>query len=107
MADTIKILGQAANPTTDTTLLTGTTNGTTISSIMVCNTTTGSLTFRMWCNPSGGANTVSTQAIFYDLLVSPNDTFTATVGITLATGDTIHCFGSATGLIFSAFGVNT
>lgn len=106
MPDTIKILGQQApNATTETDLY-AVPSATTavISSIVVCNRGTSSATFRISVSASGGATT-NKDYIYYDLPLGSNDTFIATVGISLATTDRIRVYASTANLSFAAYGV--
>ena len=105
MADTWKVLGQAApSATTETDLYTvpGSTS-TTISSLMVCNRGS-SATFRVSVSVGGGA-TANKDYLYYDLAIPANDTFGATLGITLAATDVVRVYASTTDLSFAAFGV--
>ena len=105
MADTLKILGQVApSATTETTLYTvpGSTS-TTISTLVVCNRGTAA-TFRVSVSVGGGA-TANKDYLYYDLAIPANDTFGATLGITLAATDVVRVYASTTDLSFAAFGV--
>lgn len=106
MADTFKVLGQV-NPaaTTLTTLYTvpGATS-TTIGSISVCNQAATDATFRISIQVAAAADNAK-QYLYYDQTVYANDTYVATIGMTLATTDVVKIYASSTTLSFQAFGV--
>jgi hypothetical protein len=106
MATTPKVLGQLVpGATTLTALYTvpGATN-TTVSSIMVCNTSATPTTFRVSVAVAGAADDPK-QYIFHDITIPGNDTFTATVGLTLAATDVLRVYATLATLSFSAFGI--
>lgn len=77
-----------------------------ISSITVCNRGTADATFRVWVSPNGVA-TANNQYIYYDVAIAGNDTFIATVGITLDSQDVVRVQSGGTGgnnLTFQLFG---
>lgn len=104
MALTYKVLGQSAPLiTTETDLYTvpALTEAVT-SSVIICNR--GAVgTFRVSVSVGGGA-TANTDYIYYDLILAANDTFIATVGITLATTDVVRVYASTADLSFSLYG---
>jgi hypothetical protein len=105
MAVTRKILGQAApNATTETDLYT-VTNGATaiVSTITVCNRGATAATFRVSVSLDGAA-TANKDYIYYDVTLAANDTFAATLGITLGDTDKIRVYASTANLSFNAFG---
>jgi hypothetical protein len=106
MPDTIKILGQQApSATTETTLYTvPASTSTVISTILVCNRGGSSTTFRISTSASGGA-TANKDYIYYDLPIGSNDTFVATMGVSLATTDVVRVYAGSANLSFSAYGV--
>lgn len=106
MADTLKVLGQV-NPaaTTLTTLYTvPASTSTTVSSVYVCNQAASAATFRISIQVAAGADNAK-QYLYYDTEVPANDTFVATVGLSLAATDVVKVYASSTTLSFSAFGV--
>ncbi len=108
MPTTYKILGQVApSATTDTLLYTvPASTQTIVSSIIVCNRGTTEATFRVRVAPNG-AGATSSQYIYYDVLIAGNDTFIATVGITMDPSDTINVYAGGTGaanLTFQVYG---
>ena len=102
---TRKVLGQQ-NPsaTTNTTLYTvPSLTSTVVSSLTVCNRSATATTFRVAIRPAG-ATLSNEHYIYYDLPIAGNDTFIATIGITLATTDVITVYAGAATLSFQAFG---
>jgi len=106
MPDTIKILGQQApSATTETTLYTvPASTSTVISTILVCNRGGSSTTFRISTSAAGAATT-NKDYIYYDLPIGSNDTFVATMGVSLATTDVVRIYAGSANLSFSAYGV--
>lgn len=105
MAVTVKVLGQS-NPgaTTETTLYTVPGSTTAVaSSIVVCNQAAASATFRLSVSVGGGA-TVAKDYLYYDVIVNANDTFIATIGITLGAADKVKVYASSATLSFTLFG---
>ena len=105
MANTYKILGQSApSATTETDLYTvPSSTSAVISSIVICNRGTGATTFRVSISPIGDA-TVDKDYLYYDVTLAGNDTFIATVGITLATTDKVRVYAGNNKLSFNLFG---
>lgn len=105
MATTLKVLGQQ-NPsaTTLTTLYTVPANtSTVVSSLTICNRSSTATTFRIAIRPLG-AGISDTHYLYYDVFIGGNDTFIATIGISLATTDVISVYASAATLSFHAYG---
>jgi hypothetical protein len=106
MADVIKVLGQL-NPaaTTLTTLYTvPTATSATASSIAICNEAAVAGTFRVSIAVAGAADNVK-QYLYYDQALYANDTFIATIGITLGAGDVVRAYASSATMAFSLFGL--
>jgi hypothetical protein len=105
MATTYKVLGQSAPlATTETDLYTVPALTSTIaSSIIVCNRGATQATFRVSIAVNGGA-TGNKDYIYYDLLIAGNDTFIATIGVTLATTDKVKVYASSANFSFSLYG---
>lgn len=105
MPTTYKILGQSApNATTETDLYTVPASTSAVSStIVVCNRSATAATFRVSASAAGGA-TANKDYLFYDVSLSGNSTFTATIGITLATTDKVRIYASTADLSFTLFG---
>jgi hypothetical protein len=105
MANTYKVLGQS-NPTatTDTDLYT-VQGGTmvVISSLVVCNRSGTATSFRIAIRP-GGATIADEHYLYYDLPLDSNDTFVATIGVTLYETDVIAVYATDATLSFAAFG---
>lgn len=105
MTNVLKVLGQsnpsAATLTTLYTVPASTTCG--ISSIIVCNRSSVATEFRVAIQPAG-AGISSEHYIYYDVTIAGNDTFIATIGVTLATTDIISVYGTLATLSFSVYG---
>jgi hypothetical protein len=106
MAETLKILAQSApSATTETTLYTvPVSTTTTVSSLVVCNRSSTSTTFRVSVSVNGAA-TATTDYLYYDCAIGGNDTFVATIGITLGDTDIIRVYAGTANLSFNLFGV--
>jgi hypothetical protein len=106
LADTFKVLGQAApNPNTLTDLYTVTgSKQATSSSITICNQNSVAVKVRLSVAISGVAD-ARKQYIYYDLPIAANDTFVATIGITLAKTDVVRCQTNTANVSFNLFGV--
>lgn len=102
---TVKVLGQVApSATTETDLYEVPVNTETVaSSLVVCNRGAVQGTFRVSVSVGGGA-TANKDYLYYDVVAPPNDTFIATIGITLAEGDVIRVYASNTNFSFNLFG---
>lgn len=104
MATAYKILGQASpNATTETDIYTVSTTSAVVSSITICNTNAELTTFRISISAGGGATTTK-DYLYYDLVLAGNDTFAATLGITLSTGDKIRVYALNSGVAFGIYG---
>jgi hypothetical protein len=105
MANVYKILGQlATSATTETDLYTVPSSTSTVcSSIVVCNRGGVATTFRVSVS-AAGAFTDSKDYIYYDVTIAGNDTFVATVGVTLATTDVVRAYAGNASLSFQIYG---
>lgn len=105
MALTYKVLGQVSpSSTTETALYTVPSTTTAIgSSIIIANRGTSVATFRVSIAVNGAA-TSNKDYIYYDLPIGANDTFIATIGITLGDTDEVRVYASNTNLSFSLYG---
>jgi hypothetical protein len=105
VGEVIKALGQLDCPaTTLSTLYTvPASTSAVLSSLVIANRTAASKTFRVSVRVAGAADDPK-QYLYYDVTISKNDTFAATLGVTLGAGDIVSVYASATGLSFSAFG---
>lgn len=106
MAETLLILAQADLPATTLTdvYICGSSGGATISSIYIANRTASQTTFRISVAPAGAGDSAE-QYLYYDIVIPPNDTFVATVGLTLANTDVLRAYAAATGISVNVFGV--
>lgn len=105
MAETMKVLGQlACAATTAETLYTvpGATQAV-VSSVVVANRSAAAVTFRLSARVAG-AGADNKQYLYYDVSVPANDTFVATLGITLGAADVLTFYASAAQLSVNAFG---
>ena len=105
MATVYKVLGQSSPAATTPTALYTVPAATSAvaSSVIICNRSTVLSTFRISI-AIGGAATSNKDYIYYDLPIGANDTFIATIGITLATTDVVRVYASNTNLSFSLYG---
>lgn len=105
MAATRKILAQSApSATTATDLYTvPAATSAVVSSLVVCNRGATQATFRVSSSVAGAA-TATKDYLYYDLLIPPNETFIATVGLTLAATDKVRVYASTANLSFQIFG---
>jgi hypothetical protein len=106
MAETLKVLGQAApslGVLADLYEVPAATSAT-ASSLTVCNRGGAATTFRVTV-AVGSAADEEKQALYYDLSIPANDTFIATVGLTLGAGDVVRCWSANGALTFQLFGV--
>lgn len=105
MANVIKVLGQSAPGAaslTDIYTVPALTS-TVCSSIVVCNRSAAATSFRIAVRPAGGA--ISNEMyLYYDVTIAGNDTFVATIGITLGTGDIISVYATLATLSFNVYG---
>jgi hypothetical protein len=100
-----KVLGQSSPAaTTETALYTVPSATSAIgSSIIIANRSTTIATFRVSIAVSGAATT-NKDYIYYDLPIGANDTFIATIGITLGDLDEVNVYASNSNLSFSLYG---
>jgi hypothetical protein len=106
MPTTYKILGQqapAATTTVDLYTVPAATQAV-VSSITICNrSSSATATFRISASVAGTA-TAPKDYIYYDLILGQNDTFIATIGLTLGATDKIRIYASTANLSFTAVG---
>jgi hypothetical protein len=76
---------------------------TVISSLSICNQSSTDATFRIAIAKAGATDTPA-QYIYYDTPVFANDTFTATIGLSIATTDVLRAYSSNGLVSFNAFG---
>jgi hypothetical protein len=105
MANVYKILGQSSpSATTETVLYTVPTSKSAVcSSLSICNRGATQTTFRVSISQGGGV-TGNKDYLYYDVTLAGNDTFIATIGVTLATTDKIKVYSGNTNLSFQLFG---
>jgi len=106
MASTYKILAQSkpsATTLTDAYTVPGATQAT-ISTIVVANQSSSATSFRISVAIAGAADTAA-QYLYYDIAIPGNDTFAATVGITLGAADVVRVYNTDATLSFNLFGV--
>ena len=105
MPTVYKTLGQSSPAaTTETDLYTvPAATSAVASSVIVCNRSAVLSTFRISI-AVGGAATANKDYIYYDLPIGANDTFIATIVVTLATTDKVRVYASNTNLSFSLYG---
>lgn len=107
MGEALKVLGQVTpSATTLTTLYTVPSSfSAVVSSITICNLSpTVTANFRVSIAQGGAADSPA-QYIYYDLPILPNDTFIATIGVSLAMNDVVRVYSSATNVAFNLLGV--
>ena len=105
MTTVIKVLGQlnpSANTATDLYTVPAATSAV-ISSITVCNRSATATTFNIAVRPAGAA-IANQHYLYYQVTLAGNDTFAATLGITLATTDVVTVLATLATLSFSMFG---
>lgn len=105
MTTTLLCMGQSAPAaTTQTTLYTVPSSTTAIvSSIVVSNNSATSDKFRIAVQV-GGAGLSAKQYLYYGTSIAGNDTFIATVGLTLSATDVISVYSTNGTLAFQIFG---
>lgn len=108
MTDSIKVLAQlapAANSLVSLYTVPVATAAAT-SSIVICNqnSSASNILFRISIAISGAADDPK-QYVYYDIPLMNNDTFIATIGMTLTAGDIIRVRTDTANVSFSLFGV--
>jgi hypothetical protein len=71
--------------------------------VTITNRGTTVSTFRVSVAVGGGATGIKNY-LYYDLPIAGNDTFIATIGVTLAATDAIKVYASSANLTFQLFG---
>ena len=105
MADTYKILGQS-NPSAATLTDAYTVPAATtaiVASIVVANRSTTATSFRISLAVEGAADD-NKQYLYYDVVIDNNDTFVATIGITLGARDVVRVYATLATLSFAVLG---
>jgi hypothetical protein len=105
MATTLKILGQVVpNATTLTDLYTVPSATQAVgSSLVICNTSSTPTTFRVAVREAG-ATIDPKHYIYYDVTIAGNDTFIATIGLSLAATDVVSVYATLGTLSFNLYG---
>jgi hypothetical protein len=105
MVNTYKVLGQSSpGATTLTTLYTVPASTQAVcSTIVVANRDAAATSFRIAVRPAGAAIS-NEHYLYYDVAIAGNDTFAATLGISLATTDVVSVYATAANLSFNLFG---
>ena len=106
MAFAPKVLGQTdplATTLTDSYTVPAVTS-TTVSSITVANRSATATAFRVSIAVAGAADS-NEQYIYYDIAIPGNDTFAATLGITLETTDVVRVYATLATLSFNIVGI--
>jgi hypothetical protein len=75
-----------------------------VSSIVICNRGGTETSIRISVAVGGAAND-NKQYLYYDLPLPANDTFIATIGVTLAATDVIRVYAADAQVSFNIFGV--
>jgi hypothetical protein len=105
LALALKVLGQlnpsAATLTTLYTVPGGT--STVCSSLVICNRSATGTTFRIAVRPAGAAID-NKHYLYYDLPIAGNDTFIATIGVSLAETDVVSAYATLATVSFNLFG---
>ena len=106
MVDTLRILAQS-NPAADTLTDTYTVpvgKSSVISSLVVANRAGTKTKFRISVSKDGEADDLK-HYLYYNVEIDKNDTFVATIGVSLDGGDVIRVYADDANLSFSVFGV--
>lgn len=103
--NTYKILGQSSPSITTSTDLYVVPSSTSAicSSISICNRGSTQTTFRVSISQAG-ASTSNKDYLYYDVTLAGNDTFIATIGVTLAATDVIRIYSGNSSLSFQVWG---
>ena len=105
MATVRKVLGQSSPLATTLTTLYAVPAATdaVASTITVCNRSAAATLFRIAVRPAADA-IADQHYLYYDVAIGGNDTFIATMGITLATTDVVSVYATNATLSFNLFG---
>ena len=105
MSEVLKVLGQlnpSAATLTDIYTVPAATSAV-ISSIIVAERSGTPTAFRISVAPAGAGDSVE-QYIYYDIAIPANDTFTSSLGITLAATDVMRVYATLATLSFNIYG---
>lgn len=106
MAETYKVLGQAAPAaTTSTDIYTvPAATSTVVSSITIANRSgTVPMDIRVAVSPAG-ATLANEHYLYYDVAIQPHDTLSLTLGLTLAATDVVRVYSSTANMSANVFG---
>lgn len=106
MSETRKILGQSSPLSgilTDVYTV-GVVSQAVVSTITICNRGSSLSSFRVSVSQGGAADNTA-QYLYYDVPINGNDTFAATLGITLNSTDVVRFQSGNNNLTFNIFGV--
>lgn len=106
MAEILRTLAQSAPGATSLTDIytVPALTSTVLSSMIVCNRGITATTFRISIAVAGAADATK-QYLYYDVPISKNNTFIATIGVTLATTDVVRVYAGNANLSFTLVGV--
>ena len=107
MTESLKVLAQLvpASTTLSDLYIVPAATTTSTSSITICNQNGATnILFRISIAVAGVPDDPK-QYIYYDLALGSNDTFIATIGLSLGTGDIVRVQSSAANVSFNLFGV--
>ena len=98
----LSIASQTAVPATTLTDIFTSTGDTEFRSLVVCNRSGTSATFRMSIALAAAADATS-QYLFYDMPIVPNDSFTSALEIGVNLGDVVRFYASTANLTVTLF----
>lgn len=106
MTQRLKVLGQLspAAYVEDVLYVVPVGGSTVISSITVCNTNETTQSYRLIIAVAGATPSSQGSYLVYDETVAANETFSYTLGLSLAETDSIRVYASSSGIAFQAFG---
>ncbi len=101
-----KVLGRSAPSATTATELYAVPSSTSavVSTLTVCNRGATATTYRIAIKPTSGTTLGNDHYIAYDVSIAANDTTALTLGLTLATGNSLVVYAGNANLTFNAFG---
>ncbi len=106
MADSFKILGQAAlsaTTLTDVYTVPGSTEAV-VSAIVVCERGGSATTFRISLAPNGAVDATS-HYLYYDTALPANDTFIASIGATIDAADVVRVYAGSANVTATVLGM--
>lgn len=107
MSESLKVLAQLvpASTTLSDLYIVPVATSTSASSIVICNQNGSAITLFRVSIAIGGTSDDPKQYIYYDLALGNNDTFIATIGLSLGAGDVVRIQSSIDNVSFNLFGV--